>query len=42
MLGEPSEIFCAVVEHDDVVGDLHHHAHVVLDQEDRDAVLARG
>ena len=29
----------AVVEHHDVVGDLHHHRHVVLDQQDRGAVL---
>jgi hypothetical protein len=27
-----------VVEHDDMVGDLHHHAHVVLDQQYADAV----
>ena len=29
----------AVVEHDDVVGNLHHHRHVVLDQQDRDVVF---
>ena len=29
----------AVVEHDDVVGDPHDDAHVVLDQQHRDAVL---
>ena len=29
----------AVVEDDDVVGNLHDHAHVVLDQQDRDVVL---
>ena len=29
----------AVVEHDDVVGDLHHHRHVVLDQQDRGGVV---
>src|SRR5436190_11285169 len=29
----------AVVEHDDAVGDVHHHAHVVLDQDDRRAEL---
>ncbi len=29
----------AVVEHDDMVGDLHHHRHVVLDQQDGGAVL---
>src|SRR3990167_2567255 len=29
----------AVVEHDDAVGDVHHHAHVVLDQHDGGAVL---
>ena len=28
-----------VVEHDDAVGNVHHHAHVVLDQHDRRAVL---
>ena len=37
--GVPSEILHAVVEHDDVVGNLHHHRHVVLDQQDRGAVL---
>ena len=30
----------AVIENDHVVGDLHHHAHVMLDQEDRGAVFA--
>ena len=30
----------AVVQHDDVVGDPHHHAHVVLDQQQRAAVVA--
>src|SRR6185369_10938667 len=29
----------AVVEHDDAVGDVHHHAHVVLDERDRGAEL---
>ena len=29
----------AIVEDDDVVGDLHDDAHVVLDEQDRDAVL---
>ena len=29
----------AIVEHDHVVGNLHHHRHVVLDQQDRDGVL---
>src|SRR5215510_9797308 len=29
----------AVVEHDDVVGNLHHHGHVVLDQKDRGRML---
>ena len=29
----------AVIEHDDAVGDVHHHAHVVLDQHDRRAVV---
>ena len=24
----------AIIEHDDVVGDAHHHAHVVLDQQE--------
>ena len=32
----------AVVHHDDVVGDFHHHAHVVLDQQDRSALIDRG
>ena len=39
-LGRAVGDLLAVVEHDDVVGDLHHHAHVVLDEEDRDLVLA--
>ena len=30
----------AMVEHDDMVGDAHHHAHVVLDQENRHVVIA--
>ena len=29
----------AVVEHDDVVGDAHHDAHIVLDQQDADPLL---
>ena len=29
----------AVVEHDDAVGKVHHHAHIVLDQRDRRAAL---
>ena len=29
----------AVVEHDDVVGDAHHDAHIVLDQQDADLLL---
>src|SRR3954449_351915 len=29
----------AVIEHDDAVGDVHHHAHVVLDQHDGRAVV---
>src|SRR5215813_10651953 len=29
----------AMVEHDDVVGNLHHHGHVVLDQKDRGRML---
>ena len=29
----------AAVEHHDLVGDVHHHAHVVLDQDDGDAAL---
>ena len=29
----------AVVEHDDVVGDVHHHAHVMLDQQYGDPVV---
>ncbi len=38
--GVPSLILLAVVEHDDVVGDAHHHAHVVLDQQQRTAGFA--
>ena len=32
----------AVVEHGDVVGQVHHHADVVLDEDDRRAELGRG
>ncbi|MCW5620649.1 MAG: hypothetical protein KIS79_06045 [Burkholderiales bacterium] len=32
--GRPSAIFRPVVEYDDVIGDVHHHAHVVLDEND--------
>ena len=35
----PSPILLAVVEHHDAVGDVHHHAHVVLDQHDGGAEL---
>src|SRR4051812_18431956 len=38
-LGRAVRDLDAVIEHDHVVGDLHHHRHVVLDEEDRDAVL---
>src|SRR6185369_17145979 len=29
----------AVLEHDDMVGDFHHHGHVVLDEQDRSTLL---
>ena len=31
--------FAAVIEHDDAIGDVHHDAHIVLDQCDRRAEL---
>ena len=34
--GVPSEIFCAVVEHRDPLGDAHDELHVVLDEQDRE------
>jgi hypothetical protein len=35
----PSAIFAPIIEHGDAVGDIHDHAHVVLDQQDGDAEL---
>src|SRR3990170_4146824 len=37
--GRPVGDFLAVVENHDMVGDAHHHAHVVLDEQKRDALL---
>ena len=39
LVGRAVGDLAAVVEHDDAVGDVHHHAHVVLDQRDRRAEL---
>src|SRR5215510_14153169 len=38
--GAPLRDLLSVVEHGDVVGDLHDHAHVVLDEEDGEAEIA--
>ena len=38
--GRPSAIFCAEVEHRDAVADVHHQAHVVLDEHHREAAVA--
>ena len=35
----PFRDLAAVIEHDDAVGDAHHHAHVVLDQQDGQRML---
>src|SRR5207247_6919403 len=40
LLGRPVGDLAAVVEHGHAVGDVHHDAHVVLDQRDRGAELA--
>jgi len=37
--GRPIGDFLPVVENDDVIGNLHHHAHIVLDQQQPDLVL---
>ena len=39
LIGRAVADLLAVVEHDHAIGDVHHHAHVVLDQHDRRAVL---
>ncbi len=39
LLRRPFGNFLPVIEDDDVIGDLHDHAHVVLDQQDADTVL---
>ena len=39
LLGRAVGDLDAVVEHDDVVGNLHHHRHVVFDEQDRGVVL---
>ncbi len=39
LFGRPVGDLLAVIEDDDVVGDAHHHAHVVLDEQNGDVVL---